>query len=83
MCSLFLDRLGCPKTKNRPEYIILKTLARFLARHVNREIVRNSSSRPYPASGLARIFPTLVVHSCYYSLVKINIIIRTSYFNRL
>ena len=44
--------------------------------------VRNSSSRPYPASGLVRIFPTLVVHSCYYSLVKMNTVIRTSYFNR-
>ena len=44
--------------------------------------IRNNSSRPYPASDLARIFPTLVVHSCYYSLVKINIIIRTLYFNK-
>ena len=45
--------------------------------------VKNSSSWFYPTSGLARIFPTLVVHSCYYSLVKLNTVIRTSYFNKI
>ena len=32
--------------------------------------VGNSSSQPYPASGLAIVVPTFVLRSCYYSLMK-------------
>ncbi len=31
--------------------------------------VGNSGSQPYPVSGLAEVFPSLVVHRCSYSLV--------------
>ena len=33
--------------------------------------VGNSSSQPYPASGLAVIIPTFVLRNCYYSLIKL------------
>ena len=32
--------------------------------------VGNSSSQLYFANGLAGVFPTLVIYSCYYSLMK-------------
>ena len=32
--------------------------------------VGNSSSQPYPASGLAVVIPTFVLRNCYYSLMK-------------
>ena len=44
--------------------------SRLRRSHSSLIFVGNSSSQPYPASGLAGVFPTLVVHSCYYSLVK-------------
>ena len=50
-------------------------------RIILRGSVENNNNQPYLANGLTIIISTFVLRNCYYSLMKINTVIRISLFN--
>ena len=76
---LFDDGLNFENDLYIIKYVIIVDI--IMSRIILRGNVGNNHNQPYPVNGLTIIISTFLLRSCYYSIMKTNIVIRTSLFN--